>query len=161
MKEKIRNDPPVIAFGTPTIRVIDRSAEQKPMQAALPQSNEAIPTSEWKQESAIPSYAETVSEYPRISRSLPFQTPNAVVPAKEFPKEAKQWTDSVTVPQASLTPMPVSSKPTISPIPNLVPEKVPSYSPFERRVYTVSPDGELEESYDVLPAPSLLRESTD
>ena len=138
IKEKIRNDAPVLAFGTPALRIIsERLAEQDQPMPLLPTHGreESLPTSLAYSETET----ETVAELPRVSQSLNFYSSGKVAPAKEATKPPGS-AELQEIQMLTLAPL-------------LIHERVQGYSPFERRIFTVSANEELSESPGAEPMP--------
>jgi hypothetical protein len=97
---------------------------------------------------------------PRISNTIQFLTPNNSVPVKEHPQETAQQIESAIMSPVMPLLMPLVM-PSAMPAP-ATQERVPRYSPFERRVYTVLSSEDFSNSSDVeLQAPQRLIRSSD
>ena len=141
IKEKIRNDSPVLTFGVPALRIIsERPMEQKQMTELLPTNR----SDESKLESVSLVYSEPVAEFPRTSSTLQFHSTNR----KALENEVAQQIESASVVELTAMPQENSASP-FAPI--ILQEKVQGYSPFERRIYTVSTNE--EESLAEVPIP--------
>jgi len=144
IKEKIRNDASILVFGTPALRIIsERSAEQKPVPMNA--------TNEPGQESSTFTDLGTVADCPRVFQSLPFRSPGKVTPTNENSKGATKQAETAVAPL---------ELPLLMSLP-IITEKVPGYSPFERRTYTVLLNEDLGESPDGLPTPPRLLRNSD
>ena len=92
--------------------------------------------------------SEVVMGSPRISQTIKFLPPGSAVLEKTRPQKV--------VP----TVMP-PIMPSVLPAPTVVQEKVPSYTPFERRIYTVLPENFDKSSGEELQPPQRLPASSD
>jgi len=130
IKEKIRNDAPVLAFGTPDLRVIsEQSAEQNRTAPLLSTGGESS--------HASLAYSENIAESSRASQSLQFSSPN----------KAALGTEATA--QAELVAMPHE----IPALPFILLHERIQYSPFERRIYAITTTEELGESLGEIPMP--------
>jgi hypothetical protein len=150
MMVPIRNDA-MVSFGTSPLRTLSSEhhvdQNQNPMltQFSSPTNSESGPNV------LSHPYSETILVTPRVNHAIQFLTPRNVTSANEYLQEMTKQTESVVMP-------PVLPSVTLSP--TITQEKVPGYSPFERRIYTVLPNEDLDEnSKEELPTPRLLKSS--
>jgi len=150
--DTIRNDG-MITFGNARSLSSDASyvGEQDPARTKLPpQTNEPVREIPTRPPSPPPS-SEVVFG-PRINRSIQFLPPSSVAPAKESPQEPIWQVESTT--SSQMVPLVI---PSAMPVPIVTQEKVPAYSPFERRVYTVLPSEDSDRTpRESLSAPQRL-----
>ena len=151
----IRNESPAASFGTPPrLLSSELPVEQHSVLTGLSRSNEM------GRESLIRPLQDTVMGPPRMSQAIKFLSPESVAPLQESPSAITNHSEStLTLPVVSPVP-PVM--PLIVTSPSAPPEKIklPGYSPWDRRTYTVQPsegwgegsDGELSSP------PRLLRD---
>ena len=141
----IRNDPMVV-FGTLPLR-------------SAPVEGSASVT---KPERETPDHAssEPSLSVPRIN-TVQFLPPGSLPSAKVVLQETKSRTESPRIPPAvsSATPPPASI---MVPLPAAMQDRMPGYSPFERRIYTVpSSDDSGAVPGEELPVPQRLPKSSD
>ena len=130
IKEKIRNDAPVLTFGVPALRIIsERPMEQKQMAESLPLT-----------------YSEPVAELPRTSQGIQFHSANRVALENEIVKQIESASVTVSTAVSQENPAHIFA-------PIILHEKVQGYSPFERRIYTISTNEEWKESLAEIPIP--------
>ena len=156
-KDTIRNES-MIAFGTAPFRT--DSLEQPSVSEDVPMPSRLLSSDLPKREatvashstaplSATPPLSEVVMGFPRISQTIQFLPPGSNVREKELPPPV----EPVVMP-----PIMPSALPT--PTPTVVQEKVPAYSPFERRTYTVLPEDFGKSSGEELQTPQRLLKSS-
>ena len=160
-KVAIRNDTVVNSLAAPIgpspLRILSSErplAEQNPALTRLPS-----PANEPGQAALSRPPSETVLGTPRVTNTIQFLTPGNIAPTKEHLQGIARRTEPVVIPPIMLPTM-SQTIPSVIPMPTIAQEKVPGYSPFERRVYTVLPEG-FGENSEELPAPQRLLKNPD
>ena len=153
------NDGTMVSFGLPRLAPLEPTAEEISEDLALTADNESA-------DESLPLVASEVAlGSPRITQSIQFIAPGSAAPRRV---ETVATASPVAVPTtvASFTMLPMTPQmlpmtPQMMPMPQqmlppVVQERVASYSPFERRAFTVpANDGD-----GILSPPSLLQRST-
>jgi hypothetical protein len=139
----IRNDAPLLSFGTPVLRVIPEQQAKLEHVLAKPASE-----SEPGHEALVRPTPKSEPEQVRISPSLRFQSPGTATKADIEPAQSGT--------AESESPL-LSSASAIA----TMPEKMQGYSPFERRNYAAPSNGNLGKKSDEDPPapPRLLKNS--
>ena len=147
------------------------------MEQNLSPTQVSSPTDEPGQEAPVPPSSERAMGLPRISNTIQFLPPGSLAPVREQKQvqvqvheqvlaheqeagkvlqiESAAMLESATLESATTSPIISSGMPFVIPAP-ATQERVPGYSPFERRIYTVLPDEERE-----LQAPQRLSRTSD
>ena len=153
----IRNDG-MVAFGTSMFRVITQPTQPIPALRQAPESPPFHPLmttpDQGVPEHSPSRFPEMAMETPRIVGTIQFRTPGSVAPVRESPQEPVWQTES---PPTLLVIPPATQVPVVSQ------DRVPEYSPFERRAYTVLPGNNTGTSHSgaELQAPQRLIRSSD
>ena len=167
----IRNDAPMVSFSMLPLNEFPVISLERPMeQAPMSMRSKTASADEPEPVSPTAPYLETIVAQPRVSQAIQFLPPGTVLSTRrEYSPEVAKRTDAekkrpMPTPFPAMTPeMPAT--PSVIPVPQILSEKagVAGYSPFERpfekRVFTIHQDGEVNggsPSSGVLPAPPLL-----
>jgi len=84
------------------------------------------------QEALTRPHSELTAWTPRIANTIQFLPPRSIAPMREHSYEKTQQVES-----AIMSPVMPLIMPSAMPVPTATQERVPRYSPFERRIYTV------------------------
>ena len=163
-KIPIRNDAPVISFGG------DNDLRKSPAESPAESSKMATQTPSPDEpgfDALNRPFAETALGPPRISQSIQFIFPGnaSITPARDYPQESKSRAAATpsaqppVLPSAQSAAVSALSAPMVLPVPSAISlgkTGVPSYTPFERRIYTVLPESPASDgSLELLPPPQI------
>ena len=157
----------VIAFGPVPFRTV---TPESPPVVEFPQTATEFPllTNATGQETFVPAqqslhdHTELTMGTPRSTHTIEFLSPGGGAPVRTYPQAMPQTMIWQVEPAVGTQLVMPTVMPSAIPLPQAISEKIPEYTPFERRIYTVLPVEEFGRSpNEELLAPQRLPRSSD